>query len=186
MIGKVAAVLLSGLLVACVQAPPPAAVAPPPPAPAPAPPPPAPPPAAAAPGPLSEAVSEQRIVDIRGAGCEAFLGLDQDDRIMAAMFYIGYHASRFGQEPSMSAEFQPSPGRLSATAKRIPIGRSPKRLPRAIAKADDPRARCSRFNCQPSWSMPSDRRGQRRPVSAPAYRPALYVEVAGETGVFPM
>ena len=96
MIGKVAAVLLSGLLVACVQAPPPAAVAPPPPAPAPAPPPPAPPPAAAAPGPLSEAVREQRIVDIRGAGCEAFLGLDQDDRIMAAMFYIGYQASRFG------------------------------------------------------------------------------------------
>ena len=97
MIGKVAAVLLSGLLVACVQAPPPAAVAPPPPAPAPAPPPvPAPPPAAVAPRPLAEAVREERIVDIRGAGCEAFLGLDQDDRIMAAMFYIGYHASRFG------------------------------------------------------------------------------------------
>ena len=80
MIGKVAAVLLSGLLVACVQAPPP----------------PAPPPAAAAPGPLAEAVREERIVDIRGAGCEAFLGLDQDDRIMAAMFYVGYQASRFG------------------------------------------------------------------------------------------
>jgi len=96
MIGKVAAVLLSGLLVACVQAPPPAAVAPPPPAPAPAPPPPAPPPAAVAPGPLAEAVREERIVDIRGAGCEAFLGLDQDDRIMAAMFYVGYQASRFG------------------------------------------------------------------------------------------
>ena len=93
MIGKVAAVLLSGLLVACVQAPPPAAVAPPPPAPPPVP---APPPAAVAPGPLAEAVREERIVDIRGAGCEAFLGLDQDDRIMAAMFYIGYHASRFG------------------------------------------------------------------------------------------
>ena len=97
MIGKVAAVLLSGLLVACVQAPPPAAVAPPPPAPAPAPPPvPAPPPAAVAPRPLAEAVREERIVDIRGAGCEAFLGLDQDDRIMAAMFYVGYQASRFG------------------------------------------------------------------------------------------
>jgi len=96
MIGKVAAVLLSGLLFACVQAPPPAAVAPPPPAPAPAPPPPAPPPAAVAPGPLAEAVREERIVDIRGAGCEAFLGLDQDDRIMAAMFYVGYQASRFG------------------------------------------------------------------------------------------
>ena len=92
MIGKVAAVLLSGLLFACVQAPPPAAVAPPPPAQ----PPPAPPPAAVAPGPLAEAVREERIVDIRGAGCEAFLGLDQDDRIMAAMFYVGYQASRFG------------------------------------------------------------------------------------------
>jgi len=91
--GKIAVVLLSGLLFACVQAPPPEAVAPPPPAPAPAPPPAA---AAPPPGPLAEAIREERIVDIRGAGCEAFLGLDQDDRIMAAMFYIGYHASRFG------------------------------------------------------------------------------------------
>jgi hypothetical protein len=88
--GKIAVVLLSGLLFACVQAPPPQPAAPPPPAP--------PPPAAAAPppGPLAEAIRENRVVDIRGAGCEAFLGLEQDDRIMAAMFYIGYHASRFG------------------------------------------------------------------------------------------
>ena len=87
--GKIAAVLLSGLLVACVQAPPPAP--PPPPAPTP-------PPAAAAPpqGPLAEAIQEERIVDIRGAGCEALLGLDTDDRAAAAMFYIGYEASRFG------------------------------------------------------------------------------------------
>ena len=91
--GKIAAVLLSGLLFACVQAPPPAAVAPSPPAPAPAPPPAA---AAPAPGPLSEAVREQRIVDIRAAGCDGLLGLDNDDRIAAAMFYIGYQASRFG------------------------------------------------------------------------------------------
>src|SRR3954447_24037893 len=93
--GKIAAVLLSGLLFACVQPPPPQAVAPPPPA---SPPAPAPPPAAAAPapGPLAEAIREERIVNIRGAGCEALLGLDQDDRIMAAMFYIGYQASRFG------------------------------------------------------------------------------------------
>ena len=90
--GKIAAVLLSGLLFACVQAPPPAAVAPSPPAPAPAPPPAA---AAPAPGPLSEAVREQRIVDIRAAGCDGLLGLDNDDRIAAAMFYIGYQASRF-------------------------------------------------------------------------------------------
>jgi hypothetical protein len=97
--GKIAVVLLSGLLFACVQAPPPAAVAPPPPVPAPAPPP-APPSAAAVPpqGPLAEAIREERIVDIRGAGCEALLGLDQDDRIMAAMFYIGYQASRSGSK----------------------------------------------------------------------------------------
>jgi hypothetical protein len=93
--GKTAAVLLSGLLFACVQAPPPEPVAPPPPA---LPPASAPPPAAAIPpsGPLAEAIHEERIVNIRGAGCEALLGLDHDDRIMAAMFYIGYQASRSG------------------------------------------------------------------------------------------
>src|SRR5204862_6764549 len=115
MIGKVAAVLLSGLLVACVQAPPPAAVAPPPPAPAPAPPPvPAPPPAAAvpAPGPLSEAVREQRIVEIRAAGCDGLLGLDNDDRIAAAMFYIGYQASRFGSR-TINVGRIPTIGRLA-------------------------------------------------------------------------
>ena len=45
---------------------------------------------------MAEAIREERIVDIRGAGCEALLGLDQDDRIMAAMFYIGYQSSRSG------------------------------------------------------------------------------------------
>lgn len=96
--GKIAVVLLSGLLFACVQAPPPAAVAPPP-APPPVPEvPPAPPPAAAAPAPpsLAEAAREQRIVVIRDAGCAPVLSLDQDDRIAAAMFYIGYTASRAG------------------------------------------------------------------------------------------
>lgn len=88
--GKIAAVLLSGLLFACVQAPPPPAPAPPPPAP------PASPPAAAPQGPLTEAIQEQRIVDIRGATCEPLLGLDHDDRLAAAMFYIGYTASRSG------------------------------------------------------------------------------------------
>ena len=89
--GKITAVLLSGLLVACVQAPPPPAAAPPPP------PAPAPPPAAAAPPPaLAEAAREQRIVDIRGAGCEPVLGLDYEDRIAVAMFYIGYQSARVG------------------------------------------------------------------------------------------
>jgi hypothetical protein len=89
--GKIAAILLSGLLVACVQAPPPPAAAPPPPAP------PAPPPAAAAPPPaLAEVAREQRIVDIRGAGCEPVMNLDYEDRIAAAMFYIGYQSGRAG------------------------------------------------------------------------------------------
>jgi hypothetical protein len=90
--GKIVAVLLlSGLLFACVQPPPPETAAPPPPAP------PAPPPAAAAPPPaLAEAAREQRIVDIRGAGCEPVLGLDYEDRIAVAMFYIGYQSARVG------------------------------------------------------------------------------------------
>ena len=109
--GKIAAVLLSGLLFACVQAPPPAAVAPSPPVPPPAP---TPPPAAAAPapGPLSEAVREQRIVDIRAAGCDGLLGLDNDDRIAAAMFYIGYQASRFGSR-TINVGRIPTIGRLA-------------------------------------------------------------------------
>jgi len=109
--GKIAAVLLSGLLFACVQAPPPAAVAQSPPAPPPAP---TPPPAAAAPapGPLSEAVREQRIVDIRAAGCDGLLGLYNDDRIAAAMFYIGYQASRFGSR-TINVGRIPTVGRLA-------------------------------------------------------------------------
>ncbi len=91
--GKIAVVLLSGLLFACVQAPPPAPVTPPPPAPTAAP---APPPAAATPPVLAEAIREQRVVDIRRAGCEPLLGLDHEDRIAAAMFYIGYQSARVG------------------------------------------------------------------------------------------
>lgn len=95
--GKIAVVLLSGLLFACVQAPPPEPVPPPAPPPAPTAPP-APPPAAAAPpqGPLAEAIRENRIVVVRAAGCEPLLGLDYDDRVAAAMFYIGYQTARVG------------------------------------------------------------------------------------------
>jgi hypothetical protein len=109
--GKIAAVLLSGLLFACVQAPPPEAVAPSPPAPpsAPTPPPTA---AAPAPGPLAEAIREERIIDIRAAGCDGLLGLDHDDRIAAAMFYIGYQASRFGSR-TINAGRIPNIGRLA-------------------------------------------------------------------------
>jgi hypothetical protein len=108
--GKIAAVLLSGLLFACVQAPPPA-VAPLPPAP---PLPPTPPVVAAAPapGPLAEAIREERIVDIRAAGCDGLLGLDNDDRIAAAMFYIGYQASRFGSR-TINVGRIPTLGRLA-------------------------------------------------------------------------
>ena len=75
---KIAAVLLSGLVFGCVQPPPPAANAPPAPAPAAAP---APPPG-------------DRVVNIRGALCDKFLELSEEDREMATMFYIGYQASR--------------------------------------------------------------------------------------------
>ena len=109
--GKIAAVLLSSLLFACVQAPPPEPVAPSPPAP---PSTPTPPPAAAAPapGPLAEAIREERMIDIRAAGCDGLLGLDNDDRIAAAMFYIGYQASRFGSR-TINVGRIPNIGRLA-------------------------------------------------------------------------
>lgn len=81
MYGKTAAVLLSGLLFACAPAQPPA--------PAPLPPPPV--PAAAAPPAPGD-----RFVNIRSVSCERFLSLAPEDRAAAAMFYIGYEASRFG------------------------------------------------------------------------------------------
>jgi hypothetical protein len=89
--GKTAAVLLSGLLVACVQTQAPEATTPP----APSPPPaqtqaPAPPAQAAA----AEPAPVDHIVNIRKARCEDLLGLSPEDRAAASMFYIGYQTSR--------------------------------------------------------------------------------------------
>ena len=91
--GKIAVVLLSGSLSACVQAQPPAAsVA-------------APPPAAAVPAPAPTRVAAampeaapagDRYVTIRSARCATLLGLPEDDRAAASLFYIGYQASRLG------------------------------------------------------------------------------------------
>jgi hypothetical protein len=82
--GKPAVVLLSGLLFACVQAPPPttATVAPPP-VPAPV----------AAPAPVAEAPPTNRRVTIRAVRCARLLELSEDDRAAASLFYIGYQAS---------------------------------------------------------------------------------------------
>jgi hypothetical protein len=108
---KSAALLLSGLLVACAQTQPQEAVAP-----APSPPASAPAPAQAAePAPASpqEAAPTpvNRIVEIRRAGCENLLTLPPDDRAAASMFYIGYQAARFrsrtinvGGIPSIEAQ----------------------------------------------------------------------------------
>ena len=83
--GKPGAVLLSGLLVACVQTQPPEATAPPAP--------PQPPAQAQAPAPPTPAPVDH-IVNIRRARCEDLLKLAPDDRAAASMFYIGYQASR--------------------------------------------------------------------------------------------
>src|SRR5215472_1983461 len=86
--GKFAVVLLSGLLVACVQTQPPeATTSPAPPTPQAQTQAPAPAQAAAAPAPTDH------IVSIRRAKCEDLLGLAPDDRAAASMFYIGYQAS---------------------------------------------------------------------------------------------
>lgn len=84
--GKIGVVLLSGLLFACVQAPPPNTAAAPPP----------PPVAAPAPAPVAEAPPANRFVSIRGARCSRLLELPEDDRAAASLFYIGYQASRLG------------------------------------------------------------------------------------------
>lgn len=119
--GKTAAVLLSGLLAACVQPPAPEASAPPAPA----------PPAAVAraqpPAPAATAAAPRRdhIVSIQGAGCEDLLRLAPDDRYAASMFYIGYQASRsrarsinVGVIPSIEAQAvtycEQNPGRRVA------------------------------------------------------------------------
>jgi hypothetical protein len=82
--GKVAVVLLSGMLFACAPAP----------APAPAPPPPPPPP------PVAEApvTAAHHVVTIRAVRCDALLNLSEDDRASASMFYLGYTAERRGQK----------------------------------------------------------------------------------------
>jgi HdeA/HdeB family len=103
--GKTAAVLLSALLAACVQTPPPQVAASsassPPPAPAAAPtPPPAPAPSAvpaAAPAqpPAAKSAPTDHIVNIREISCQNLLRLSPEDRAAAAMFYVGYQASRY-------------------------------------------------------------------------------------------
>ena len=85
--GRTAAILLSGLLVACAQSQPQEATAPPAPPPAPA--------SAAVPAPATEAGPVGHIVSIRGARCGDLLRLAPDDRAAATMFYIGYQASHF-------------------------------------------------------------------------------------------
>jgi hypothetical protein len=83
--GKLAVLLLSGLLFACVQAPPPTTTAAPPPAPPPAP--------AVAPAPIAEAPPANRRVTIRAVRCGRLLELPEDDRAAASLFYLGYQAS---------------------------------------------------------------------------------------------
>ena len=85
--GKTAAVLLSGLLVACAQTQPPEATAPA------APSPPAAPAPAAAPASAAESAPVDHIVNIQRALCGDLMRLAPDDRAAATMFYIGYQAS---------------------------------------------------------------------------------------------
>jgi hypothetical protein len=99
--GKIGVVLLSGLLFACVQQPPPNTAAAPPP----------PPVAAPAPAPIAAAPPASRFVSIRGARCSRLLELPEDDRAAASLFYIGYQASRLnartinvGRIPDAEAE----------------------------------------------------------------------------------
>ncbi|HEY1298933.1 MAG TPA: HdeA/HdeB family chaperone [Stellaceae bacterium] len=125
--GKTAAVLLSGLLAACVQQPAPEATAPPAPAPPAAAAPAQPPAAAAATAPAQPAAAPPRdhVVSIQGAGCQDLLRLSPEDRYAASMFYIGYQASRsrarsinVGVIPSIEAQAvtycEQNPGRKVA------------------------------------------------------------------------
>ena len=91
--GKTAAILLSGLMVACVQTQEPEATAPA------APPPPAVPAPAAAPAPAAEPAPVDHIVNIRGARCGDFMRLAVDDRAAATMSAIKRRTS--APEPSM-------------------------------------------------------------------------------------
>jgi len=100
--GKTAAVLFSGLLIACAQTQSPEATAPSEPAPAqaaasapaPAQAPAQPPAAATAPTPAAESAPTDHIVNIQGASCQDMLRLSPEDRDAASMFYSGYQASR--------------------------------------------------------------------------------------------
>jgi hypothetical protein len=101
---KATAVLLSGLLFACVQTQPPEAAAPSTPAAS------APAPAPAQP-PAAESAPTDHIVNIRRASCQDLLRLSPEDRAAATMFYIGYQASRLrattinvGVIPSIEAQ----------------------------------------------------------------------------------
>ena len=104
--GKPAAVLLSALLVACVQTQPPEATAPTAPSP-----PPAQAPASAPAQASAEAPPGDHLVYIRRASCQDLLNLTPEDRAAASMFYIGYQAARLrarsinvGVIPSIQAQ----------------------------------------------------------------------------------
>jgi hypothetical protein len=92
--GKTAAVLLSGLLVACAQTQPPEATAQSEPASASSSAPAEPPATAVPQAPAAGSARVDRIVNIQRAGCEDLLKLSPEDRDAASMFYIGYQASR--------------------------------------------------------------------------------------------
>lgn len=86
---KTAAILLSGLLVGCVQSGPPHAATPTAPSPS---------PAAASASVTARATKPVRVnhvVTIQAASCRDLLKLSPGDRAAASMFYIGYQASRF-------------------------------------------------------------------------------------------
>jgi len=87
---KTAALLLSGLLVACAQTQSPEGTAQSEPAPAPA----AEWTAAPTSAPAAEPAPVDHIVNIRRASCQNLLKLSPEDRDAASMFYIGYQASR--------------------------------------------------------------------------------------------
>jgi HdeA/HdeB family protein len=74
---------------ACKHNPPAATVAAPPPAPAPA-------PTQVAAAVAAPVPAGNRYVTIRSARCSTLLGLPEDDRAAASLFYIGYQASRLG------------------------------------------------------------------------------------------
>src|SRR5215813_3898744 len=113
--GKAAVVLFSGLLFACVQAPPPTTTAAPPPAPPPAP--------AVAPAPVAEAPPANRRVSIRAVRCARLLELPEDDRAAASLFYLGYQASSLRARTSMSVRSRTRKAGRSPTARQTRTAR---------------------------------------------------------------